>query len=363
MGRGGHGKTGKCIGCKGDHWFMEVRGNKADGRYQITCNVQYKNRDFFHNCKNAAYLHLFKKPYAPSKDFKRRLGDYPKKVRAHIAQICLDFIDAAVSDTEQGGSSERDSVLCDSEFEDDLSDYVPIEGDPLECNKYVHTVVVKVRTVSRTSPVQTYLLFDETPFSVKLLKDSGADVSLVGDAFLRDMVNAGRFISMAHAKSHLKCTNQTVNVEGVHGNSLTSTNSLSVDLVLVLNGKDPGITSNRITIRDVTCFYHPDFPSIMGEDALEAAGLMPAQNVEQRLGIEVSAKRVFGSSSSSPQVALNSLLHSLPTIDVSITADVNTTSASNENMENDPDDSIGLSVDDPIIDKCSAHYFWDSPVC
>ena len=76
---------------------------------------------------------------------------------------------------------------------------------------------------------------------------------------------------------HLTCHPMT-QVSGVHGHAVSSKKYMLVDFAIALYSKGTQ-PEERITLRQVACCYHPQFPTVLGEPALRAAGLMPDQNV------------------------------------------------------------------------------------
>ena len=269
----------KCCGCGGDHWFMEPRGDIEECKYRITCDKRYPKQEF-NRYRAAAFKHLFKREYKPVPDLRQRLEEFPRKIRKRLAMALLEC--TAHSDDED------DSVASPSLSDPDDSDCASCcTAGSVVCTASVHAVTVNVNAAAVSPDVLTYALFNNVPYAIaRILHDSGAQATLIGNEFLQALVGAGVFRSFADAVAALQPSGVEVQVSGVHGHAVSSKKYMLVDFAIALYSKETQ-PEERITLRQVACYYHPQFPTVLGEPALRAAGLMPDQNVSHRLGHDV----------------------------------------------------------------------------
>lgn len=130
-----------------------------------------------------------------------------------------------------------------------------------------------------------------------ILYDSGAQLSLVGNKFLLELVARGVFASLAAAVEQLCCSNVQVLVHGVSdgdsGSGLPSTKYMPLDLAITLDGSSAACASTRLTVEGVHAFYHPDFPTLLGDDVLLVTELTPEHHIAPFVGKSFRALQPF----------------------------------------------------------------------
>ena len=299
-----NGPTKKCCGCGGDHWFMEVAGDKANGRYRITCDKRYAPKVFLRH-RASAYKHLFGKPYRPITDMRQALRDMPKKIRKRIALSLMEYANA--EDDGSGSDGETDRAEVTDEGTDASDCYSLLSEDLTPCSATVHVVKVRVQTASVRPAIKTHVLLGETPYLIKnILYDSGAQLSLFGNAFLLEMVANGAFPSLAAAVEKLRCAKVDVLVHGVSdgdsGTGLTARKYMELDFAITLNGASPASPSTRLTVEGVHAYYHPDFPTVLGDDVLLVTNLTPEHHIAPLVGQRFRALQPFSGSKTNQRV-------------------------------------------------------------
>ena len=289
---GTSGPTPKCAGCGGAHWFMEVRGDRKDCKYRITCDKRY-HRTEFNRLRSSAFEHLFKKPFKPMQDVRRVLSEFPKKTRKRICMALLELESAEASsgddsDTECLAESKAACVDVDpvaSSVTDSSDCYSVQSTGSFKCSAAVHAIQVCIRSAKLRPSVRTYVLLSDKQFEILVaLLDSGAQATLIGNKFLVALVSAGAFETLAEAVAQLQPSPVPVEVSGVHGTTPTSNKYMKLDLAITLDGASAADAASRVTVRSVHAYYHPDFPTVVGDDVLLPTGLVPECHIKPIVG-------------------------------------------------------------------------------
>jgi len=262
-----------CISClQTDHSFMEIRGDPSHRKYQILCKKRVASRTDFEQMKDQEFQRLFGVPRPK-----------PQPVRVNFTTTGIarpDMLEQIAAETADDQYAFAHAIL----------ENITANNSNGPIHTHTYSVTAKVlQNIVQTGVNTSYIADVNTHVKLpSVLHDSGAEISLCGAEFAQHLIDRGYLQSLSQFVNGLTTIPYVINVEGINGNSTPVTSFFQCSFAICAPN-----SSAPVIIRDVPMFYCDHFPTLIGEDALTAAGLMPWQQIERLSGLDVTVRNKF----------------------------------------------------------------------